>query len=325
MLVSTQKQEGAIVSDFGLLKYAREHKDIWDDVVLKSKNGNFLHLRDYMDYHAHRFDDQSVIVIKQGKPIAVFPCNRAGDQIVSHGGLTYGGLVYANSLHAAEVQDIFHDLVTYYQQIDIKSILYKAVPHIFHKYPAEEDLYALFRLGAQHYKRDISSVIQLDSRIKFSDSRKCIIRKSAKLGVEFREGEFIEEYHNLLSQVVAKFGSEPVHSAKELQLLKSRFPENIRLFGAFNGEQLLAGTIIYDFGHVVNTQYMASSDEGREMGALDFVLGHLIENTFSTRRYFSLGTSTEQEGRHLNEGLIFQKEGFGARGVVHDFYEINIS
>jgi hypothetical protein len=318
--------KGKMTKDiFEILRYSVDNRESWNDLVLKSKNGNFLHLRDYMDYHAHRFDDQSVIVLKRGKPVAVFPCNRAGDQIVSHGGLTYGGLLYGNNLHATEVLAIFHKLVTYYQRIDMQSILYKAIPHIFHKYPAEEDLYALFRLGAQHYRRDISSVIQFDNRMKLSDSRKCTIRKSAKLGVVIREGEFIEEYHNLLSQAVGKLGLKPAHSAQELKLLKSRFPENIRLFGAFDGELLLAGTIIYDFGHVVHTQYMANSDEGREVGALDFVLGHLIETTFSNRRFLSFGVSTEQDGQYLNEGLIFQKEGFGARGIVHDFYEISIS
>jgi hypothetical protein len=313
-----------MVKDFELQRYAPESRTIWDEVVRKSKNGNFLHLRDYLDYHAHRFDERSIIVLKQGKPVAVFPCNRVGDQVVSHGGLTYGGLIYGNNLHAVAVLEIFDRIAEYYRKENVKRILYKAIPHIFHKYPAEEDLYALHRLGARVYRRDISSAIQLSNRIRFSDSRKCTIRKSSKSGVELREGGFFSEYHNLLSEVVAKFGSEPVHTKEELVLLKGRFPHNIRLFGAFSGEQLLAGAIVYDFGEVAHTQYLASSDEGREIGALDYVLANLIERTFSSYRYLSFGVSTEQEGKLLNEGLIFQKEGFGARGIVHDFYEWNL-
>lgn len=311
-------------TQYEFVKYLSEHRATWDDVVKKSKNGNFLHLRDYMDYHADRFDEQSVIVFKQGKPIAVFPCNRSGNEIVSHGGLTYAGLIYGNNVHAAGVLEIFLELATYYKAADAQKIVYKAIPHLFHKYPAEEDLYALHRLGARLIRRDISSAIKLDSRIKFSDSRKCTIRKSAKLGVEVREGNFFDQYHQLLAQVIAKFGSDPVHSVAELELLKSRLPNGIRLFGAFHGEQLLAGTIIYDFGHIVHTQYLASSDAGREVGALDFILAHLIEHTFADKAYFSFGISTEQNGQYLNEGLIFQKEGFGGRGVVHDFYELDL-
>lgn len=311
--------------NYELKKYTVEYRAIWDDVVNKSKNGNFMHQRDYVDYHSHRFNEQSVIVLKQGKAVAVFLCNLIDNQIVSYGGLTYGGLIYGCNLHAVDVLDIFHKIAEHYKQINVKSIIYKAVPHLYHRYPADEDIYALYRLGARLYRRDISSAIRLGRRIKFSDSRKHTIRKSFKLGIEIREDDFFADYHKLLSQVVMKFGAKPVHTLEELKLLKNRFPENIRLFGGFKAEQLLAGVIMYDFDDVVHTQYMASSDEGREVGALDFVLANLIEITFAERKYFSFGISTEQDGKYLNEGLIFQKEGFGARGIVHDFYEWDLS
>ena len=308
-------------SNFSIIQYTNEHKAIWDQIVNESKNGNFLHLRDYIGYHSHRFEEQSIIILKQGRPVAIFPCNRVNETIVSHSGITYGGLIYQKTFHAYDILELFKKLSIYYQEIGSTKILYKAIPHIFHTYPAEEDLYALFRMNASIYRRDLSSVISLKDRIKFSDSRKCSIRKSEKQGVEFREGVFFNEYHKLLTQVIAKFGSEPIHSIQELEFLKTKFPEKIRLFGAFYENQLLAGTIVYDFGHIVHTQYMASSNEGKKIGALDFILGSLIEKTFTNRSYMSFGISTEQQGEYLNEGLIFQKEGFGARGVVHDFYE----
>lgn len=313
-----------IQSDFAFTKYCDEHKATWDQVVRASKNGNFLHLRGYMGYHAHRFDEQSVIVFKHARPVAVFPCNRVDERIVSHGGLTYAGLIYGTNLHAADVLQLMKQLAIHCREMGATKILYKAVPHLFHSYPAEEDLYALTRLGARICRRDLSSAIPLKQRIRFSDLRKRAIRKSVRQGVEIREGEFFEEYHRLVTQALSKFGLVPVHSLHDLELLKSRFPSNIRLFGAFKRELLLAGTIIYDFGHVVHTQYLALSDDGKEIGALDFVLAQLIETVFADRQYLSFGVSTEQDGRWLNEGLIFQKEGFGARGVVHDFYEWNL-
>ena len=115
-----------------------------------------------------------------------------------------------------------------------------------------------------------------------------------------------------------------MHSAAELALLKSRFPNNIRLFGVIHEDRLIAASLVFDFGHVVHTQYMASTDEGRVLGALDYLLIQLIEVTFSDKYYLSFGISTEQHGQFLNEGLIRQKEGFGGRGMVHDFYEWNL-
>lgn len=305
--------------------YVSTSRQDWDQVVKESKNGNFLHLRDYMDYHAHRFDECSVVISRKGRPIAVFPCNRVSDQIISHGGLTYGGLIYGTDVRAVYVLEIFQQLARYYKQTGVKSLLYKAIPHVFHSYPAEEDIYALFRLNAKMYRRDMSTVIQMDNRLKISVERRQSVKKAEKNGVEVQEGVFVESFYQLLTQVIGKFGTKPVHSVDELQLLQSRFPNSIRLFGAFKGEQLLAGALIYDFGHVAHTQYLASSDEGRKIGALDFILAHLIENVFSSRRYFSFGISTEHDGQYLNEGLIFQKEGFGGRGVAHDFYELDIN
>ncbi len=307
-----------------LISYSEHYREKWDQCVLHSKNGNFLHLRDYMDYHAHRFDEQSVIVLRKGKPVAVFPCNRQNDAIISHGGLTYGGLIYGTDLHAAEVLEIFDLLVAHYRASGARTLRYKAIPHIFHRYPAEEDLYALFRHDAKLVRRDLSSAIPLASRIKLSDSRKCTIRKAEKNGVEFVADASLPEYHRLLEAVLSKFGSKPVHTLAELELLKSRFPEQIRFFAAQKEDRLLAGALVYDFGHVAHTQYLASSDEGRELGALDFVLAKLLGSVYASRCYFSFGISTEQEGRYLNEGLVFQKEGFGGRAVVHDFYELEL-
>ena len=312
------------MDSFSLTPYRPELKAAWDDAVKRSKNGNFLHRRDYMDYHAHRFDERSVIVERKGRAIAVFPCNRVDSTVISHGGLTYGGLIYSHELHAAEVLEIFRLLSEHYKQVGADTLVYKAIPHIFHRYPAEEDLYALFRCNARLMRRDISSVIDMGNRLKLSDSRKWVIKKARKNEVDVREGTFFADFHALLSEVLVKFAAHPVHSLQELQYLHAMFPNNIRLFGAFKDSKLLAVSLVYDFGTVAHTQYLANSKEGRELGALDFVLAHLTDTVFSGHRYFSFGISTEREGQCLNEGLIFQKEGFGGRGVVHDFYSVEL-
>jgi len=309
---------------YEIQEYRNEFHCEWDLVVLNSKNGNFLHLRNYMDYHSHRFDEQSVIIKKNGKPVAVFPCNRIDTTIVSHGGLTYAGLIFGKDLHAAEVLDILRLLVKYYSKLGCTVMYYKAIPHIFHRYPAEEDLYALFRIGARLVRRDLSSAILLQERIKLSDSRKSTIRKAEKKGLIFVENSKFDDFHNLLCDVLSKFNRSPVHTVDELQILQGRFPEHIRLFSAHSDGQLFAGALVYDFGNVVHTQYLASSEQGRKIGALDFVLFHMLDQVFKNRHCFSFGISTEQDGQVLNEGLVFQKEGFGARAIVQDFYEVDL-
>jgi len=304
-----------------LVRYSIELKSTWDALVDKAKNATFLHYRDYVDYHADRFVDHSILIFKSGKVIAAFPCNVVEDKVYSHGGLTYGGLLYGKDVHAATVLEIFEGLGNYFRENGKRKILYKVVPQIFHTYPADEDLYALTRVGASLVRRDLSSVIELAHRPKLSDSRKSTARKAEKAGAVAVELNDFHEFHALLAQVLSKFGAAPVHSVGELELLKARFPERIRLFGTLIDGRLYAACLVYDCGHVVHTQYLASSDEGRQIGALDYLLLNLIEKYFSDKKFLSFGISTEQQGRFLNTGLIAQKEGFGGRGIVHDFYE----
>lgn len=304
-----------------IVRYNDSLKTEWERVVTQSKNGNFLHLRDYMEYHIDRFEDQSIMIFSHGKPVAVFPCNKEKELIVSHAGLTYGGLLFGKDVHASDILKIFFDITNYYKLIGAKRILYKSIPHVYHKYPAEEDLYALFCMNSCLYRRDISSVIEISERPKFSDSRKNTARKSEKSGVTLSEQTDFYEFHLLVSNTLSKYGCSPVHTIAELNLLKGRFPSKIRVFSALLGEELLATTLIYDFGHIVHTQYLASSEHGRVLGALDYLLIQLIEKVFFNKKYLSFGISTEEQGRYLNEGLIRQKEGFGGRGIVHDFYQ----
>lgn len=310
---------------FSLMRYSNDRKSEWDLLVDNSRTPLFIFKRDYMDYHADRFDDFSILVYRNGRAVAALPCNESGSTIVSHGGLTYGGLITGIDVHADDILDILCSIIYFFKRAGKSEIIYKAVPRVFNNYPSDEELYALTRAGGKLYRRDLSSVIKMDARPRLSDSRKSTARKSSKAGVGVAELDDFNEFHSLLSHVLKKFNSKPVHTAYELELLKSRFPKNIRLFGSVRDNQLLAAVVAYDFGDIVHTQYMASSDEGRKIGSLDFLLIHLIETIFSKKSYFSFGISTESEGLVLNKGLIRQKEGFGGRGIVHDFYKIDLS
>lgn len=309
---------------FSLKEYNPSQNAEWDNVVIASKNGNFLHLIGFFKYHERRFQDASLIIYKKNKPVAVFPANRHGDSVYSHMGLTYAGLIYLTELHCKNVLEIFELLTDHYRNQGIKHLIYKCIPAVFSKYPAEEDLYALYRLGAKLSRRDVSSVIDLARMPKLSDSRKCVVRKAEKNQVTLASSVTPEAFHELLTGVLAKFDAKPVHSLEELLLIMSRFPEQINLLGAELNGQLVAATLLFDFGDTVHTQYMAANADGRQVGALDFILHHAIFNRYANRKYFSFGISTEDNGHVLNEGLIAQKEGFGGRAVVHDFYTLDL-
>jgi hypothetical protein len=293
----------------------------WDAAVGRSRNGNFLHRRNYMDYHAHRHTDASLVIERGGEIVAVLPASIRDGVVSSHAGLTYAGLIATHDLRAESTLQALERIGAHYREAGASSLVYKAVPHVFHAYPFEEDLYALHRLGATLTRRDISFAIPLKDRAGFSEARRRAVRRARAADVHVRRGDDLAGYHALLGEVLRRHDAVPTHSVAELELLRSRFPEQIVLHEARQDDVLLAGVLIYDFGRTVHAQYIAASEQGRRVDALSLLLGELIDAVYAERQWFSLGISTEQGGTVLNSGLVAQKESFGARGVVHDFYE----
>lgn len=306
---------------YSVRPYAASDANTWDALVGRSRNGNLLHRRAYMDYHAERFVDQSLLVERRGEVVAAFPANIQGSVVTSHGGLTYAGLLSTHALRAESTLLVFDQIAAHYRALGVERVIYKAVPHVFQAYPAEEDLYALHRLGAQLVRRDLSSVIALQETFHSTQGRRHAVSKARKAGIHLRTGADPADFHALLTEVLHKHAVRPTHDLRELRVLQARFPRHIVLHEAHREGVLLAGAVIYDFGRVVHVQYMAASEAGRHLDALSLLLAKLIGDVYADRAWFSFGISTEQGGAVLNGGLVTQKEYFGARGVVHDFYE----
>lgn len=304
-------------------RYRREDKELWNSFVSKARNATFLFDRNYMDYHADRFDDNSFMFYHKGKLKAVLPANVAGDTLYSHQGLTYGGLLLDKKATVEDVLECFDSMNSWLRENGISKVVYKTLPWIYQQYPSEEDLYALtWKCKAQLISRDISSSIVIDNKLKFAESRKSGIRKALSLNIEVGESNDVDGFWHVLEDNLGnRYNAKPVHTPSEMKLLMSRFPNNIRLYVAKMNGEIVGGTLIYVTPQVVHTQYISASVEGKKHGALDLLFDYIINKVYANFRYFDFGKSTEQGGAYLNEPLIFQKEGFGGRGVCYDWYQ----
>ncbi|AMV72662.1 hypothetical protein JCM30471_11780 [Desulfuromonas carbonis] len=309
------------------VRYRGEERPAWDNFVRKAKNGLFLFFRDYMDYHADRFEDHSLLFYDEAdKLCALLPANRREEALISHGGLTFGGVVSDERMTTAKMLEVFAAIADHARQEGLHQLVYKAVPHIYHTVPAEEDRYSLFLQNAILLKREVTSAINLATPLKLSKGRKCGISKAKKAGIEIRPSDDYDSFMAIEARLLLeKYGTKPVHSTAELQLLAGRFPGNIKLFGAFCNDELHAGLIIYSGANVAHVQYMATTEAGRECGALDLLVQQVIALYADQVRFFDFGISTEEGGRILNAGLLAQKEMFGARAVVHDTYQWDLT
>lgn len=305
-----------------IICYDSELKQQWDDFVETSKNGTFILKRDYMEYHSDRFQDFSLMFFEDDKLIALLPLSVHGNEVKSHGGLTYGGIISDLKMTTPKMLEVFDGFKFFLKEKGFFKLLYKRVPQIFHDYPADEDKFALFVNNAKLVSCNVSTTVFIEEKIDFNERRRRNIKKAVKAGLEVRESEDFRSYMELLQEVLrTKHGAKPVHTLDEILYLKGKFPHNIRLFSAFDVNEMLAGVIIYESRNTAHCQYIASGEKGRKTGALDLGFDYLINDIYKHKRYFDFGTSNEKDGS-VNLGLITQKQEFGGRAVVHELYEI---
>ena len=307
---------------FEIRRYSPELVDDWNGFVASSKNGTFLFDRRYMDYHADRFIDHSLMIYRRGRLYALLPGNVNGDTFYSHQGLTYGGLLMNDKTTAADVVEIFRMINAYLRAEGLKTVVYKPVPWIYHQQPSEEDLYAIIQVCDVRITRGLSSAITREHLNEWYRIRQNGVQKAKKAGVRIEQTEDYHSFWHILSNNLReRYGLNPVHTVEEIELLHQRLPENIRLFVAKEGQQTIGGCVLYVTGRVVHSQYIAASPRGRELHALDLLFEEVIAQSLKNHAYFDFGISTEKQGTYLNQQLIYQKEGFGGRGICYEWYK----
>lgn len=279
-----------------------------------------------MDYHKERFEDFSLMVYKNGKLIALLPANKKDNIIYSHQGLSYGGVVFVKDIKFKDSLESFKSILEFLQELGYKTLYINPIPHFYNSQVSEEIFYFFSILKAKLIRRDTLSVIRNSDGISLSKSRKEGVSRAQKQGLEIKEVTQFSEFWNdiLIPNLKLTYKTKPVHSLQEITKLKSHFPDNIRQFNVYYNNQIVAGATIFEFDKVAHTQYISGNENNNKLGSLDFLLTHLISCVFNKKEFFDFGSSNKNNGQEVNYGLLFWKEGFGARTVSQDFYVIDV-
>jgi len=312
-----------------IVPYSPDHELAWEQCCAGAVNATLLHTRRFLSYHGDRFKDASTLIVEAGKVRGVFPAaqSRADPTlVVSHPGITFGGVVHPGWLSGARMLEALTALAAHYQNLGYQRLLYKAVPHIFTSKPAQDDLYALFRLGARRVRCDLSCAIDLMHRPPASGRRQRELKKTQKQVTLSSDPGLLDELWAVITRNLArKHNARPVHTLPELALLMDRFPGHIFVRCALMAGRVEAGIILFNGPTAWHLQYVGASENAYEVSALDAVFDAVIlEAQQAGARYFDFGISNEQDGQVLNDGLYRFKSGFGGGGVAHEFYEIKL-
>lgn len=312
---------------FQVKKYSSEFNTLWNEFVAKSKNATFLFHRDFMEYHQDRFEDFSLLIFDENQQLmAILPANKVDDTLFSHQGLTYGGILLDEKIKLSDCISITKSVFEYLSAFGFKKLIFKEVPTIYHQLPSDELQYLMFVLQGNLVRRDVLSVLDIKSQFVFSRDRKNGIKRGLKNNLIVKEEADFKSFWNeiLIPNLALKHQAKPVHTLEEIQYLYSKFPNNIRQFNVYQNDKIVAGTTIFESKLVAHSQYISGNSDKNELGSLDFLHDYLISNVFKNKKYFDFGISNENQGKNINEGLMYWKESFGARSITQDFYEVPI-
>lgn len=298
------------------LKFHTKDKKQWDELIDDSRNGTFLLKRTYMDYHSSRFDDFSLMIFDVKNNLqAVFPANKKSNTVITHEGLSYGGLVVSKKLKYDDVKECFKAILNYYKENDIEEIIYKAIPGFYHNKLFNDDIYILRQLEAINFRTDMGWVIDNRNENKLQTRRKRTIKKAAQLELEIvNDKNSLEPFWNeiLIPNLKERFNVSPVHSLEEIVYLKSCNTSNIEQFVVKIENEVIAGATVFIYKNGVHAQYLSASMLGKKYGALDYLMNYLINEKYNFKTFFSFGIVNEEGGKIINKGLMEWKESFGA-------------
>ena len=200
----------------------------------------------------------------------------------------------------------------------------KQIPKIYISGFNDEIDYFSYVSDGKLYRKDMISVIDLQKKFKISNDRIQGYKRGLKNKLKFLEVDMLDDFWKkiLIPTLSSKHSVSPVHTLKEISLLKNNFKRNIRQFNVYHNDKIVAGTTIFQTKNVIHVQYIGSDLNKNRLGSIDFLFYNLITDTFSEFNFFDFGTSNESNGKKINSGLLYWKEGYGARTHTQDFYEI---
>lgn len=318
-----QDSNSNISSVFTVHRYQPDRKDSWNDFCRTAKNGTFLFNRDFMDYHSDRFEDFSLMIYKEDELIAQLPANKNDKTVISHQGLTYGSFMLQESAKLLDVAEAFKAALQFLSKEGITTLDIRVIPTFYNVMPSDELAYLLFKAKATLRKRDVLMVIDYAHKLRFQKNRREGINKAVRNGLTVRIDENYEGFWNeiLIPNLQKKHDVKPVHSLEEIKLLAAKFPDNIKQVSVYNKEgQIVAGTTVFLTKTTIHPQYISGNPEKNFYGSLDLAYDCIINKYWTDKRYFDFNISSEDDGKVLNQGLIFWKETCGARAWTADNY-----
>lgn len=279
-----------------------------------------------MEYHKDRFEDFSLLIFKKNKLISLIPANKSENEVFSHQGLTFGGILLPLDIASETVFEIMDSVLDYLKQSKIKSFTVKMIPEIYFKRPANELKYYLLKHNAKIESNHM--VLAVDYGKPFTIHKtKLKHYRNNKYDFKIEESHEFESFWNsvLIPRLKSKHKVSPVHTLQEIQFLSSNFQKQIKQFNIYLEDEILAGITVFENETTVKSQYGATTEKGEKTRALDYLFLHLIFKYHKGgKSFFSMGAVTEKNKLGYNHGLLRQKVELGCSVFIQNVIKLKL-
>ncbi len=299
-----------------VVRYTANKKDEWDAFVSQSEVFSFLFYRNYIEYHQERFQDYSLMLYDENQLIALLPCNIKNSHIISHQGLTYGGILYKTCTGLQRTEQYLNAIITFLKGKNITKLTIKLPPFF---YSSTQDQTFHFVLNTNEDFQQTTDIGAHLYTAKHQFPKRCV--RTGKLNAyQFEFSNDLHQFWDILEHNLNTYhNASAVHSIEEIEKLQRLFPHNIQLVQVIDKESecLHAGALVYVSRDVVKVQYFATADEGRKNRASDVLYYNLIGYFKDRVSYIDFGTNSNRDNT-INRSLVSTKEKFGI--TVHPVF-----
>lgn len=309
---------------------AREKVDefILDDL----SNGEFIGTLDYLSYHpSGRFIDDSIIVQEPNsgniKSVVMAASIQDKNTIISHPGTTFSGPIFKSNQGVDEINEVLNLLLEYYEN-KYSEIEFRIQPTSYSSQPLEDLTYLLNKKGYNFGYTALANVIHLTDIKKEEDilrlygtSRRNQVRKLIRASnYDFQKKDNIDEkiWENINNNLESRYDTSPTHSFSDITNLQNKFPNHIIPYTTYrNDGEYGASAVVFKFKNVFHTQYLDVNYHLRKDYPNVFLIHNLIKTAIAEGfTMFSFGSSTENGGEAINQGLYNFKKYFGGGRIL---------
>ncbi|MEK7780285.1 MAG: GNAT family N-acetyltransferase [Verrucomicrobiota bacterium] len=299
------------------LEYTAALETVWEELVARARNGHFMATRRFLNYHGDRFQDRSLLFMRNGKALAAIALHQEGPEWISHRGVPFGGLLAAPELTTEQTAAIFQEIFARMRAANINGLRYSPAPSVYQTHPFEDDIFVLHSQGARLLNVKLAARARLPELLLMQERARKYVRQAVphvKVEHDVALGEF---WDHLTGYLRHRHEAIPVHTKAEMADLIERFPDAIKLLAIRDLDgRIVAGSLVFLTEHVIRLQYsFGAADPAAPKSAILALDQAAIRKFGPGRSWIDFGTSMRPMDGLLDLQLHSQKERCGGRGM----------